>query len=153
MIRIAEVLPPSPSLVWKLASQAGVTEVVGGIPFDDPMNASDEPWDYMPLLRMKQRYEDAGFNLAVIEARPPLNKAKRGQDGRDAEIETACRLLENMGKLGVPVWCYEWMADFNWLRTSTAKLSRGGSLVTSFDSSKLDNAPDTPDGPISEEEL
>jgi mannonate dehydratase len=153
MIKIAEVLPPSPSLVWELASQAGVTEVVGGLPFDDPMNGDDEPWDYMPLLRMKQRYEDAGFNVAVIEARPPLNKAKRGQDGRDAEIETACRLLENMGKLGIPVWCYEWMADFNWLRTSTAKLSRGGSLVTSFDASKLEQAPNTPDGPISEEEL
>ena len=23
-----------------------------------------------------------------------------------------------MGKLGIPVWCYEWMTDFNWLRTN-----------------------------------
>ena len=153
MIKIAEVLPPEPNLVWQLASQAGITEVVGGLPFDDRMNGADDPWDYMPLLRMKQRYNDAGFNVAVIEARPPLNKAKRGQDGRDEEIETACRLLENMGKLGIPVWCYEWMADFNWMRTSTAKVSRGGSLVTSFDNAKLEGAPNTHEGPISEEEL
>ena len=153
MIRIAEVLPPEPSLVWELASQAGISEIVGGLPFNDPMNGSDAPWDYMPLMRMKQRYEEAGFSVAVIEARPPLNKAKRGQDGRDEEIETACILLENMGKLGIPVWCYEWMADFNWLRTSTAKRSRGGSLVTAFDASNLAAAPDTAEGPISEEAL
>lgn len=153
MIRIAEVLPPTPSLVWKLAAQAGITDIVGGLPFDDPMNGDDAPWDFMPLLRMKQRYNDAGFNVEVIEARPPLNKAKRGLDGRDEEIETACTLLENMGKLGIPVWCYEWMADFNWLRTSTARLSRGGSLVTGFDASKLEDAPYTCHGPISEEAL
>ena len=57
-----------------------------------------------------------GFELVVIEARPPLNKAKRGS--RDAqEIGTVCTLIENMGRLGVPVWCYEWMTDFNWVRT------------------------------------
>lgn len=27
---------------------------------------------------MKERYESGGFQLAVIEPRPPLNKAKRG---------------------------------------------------------------------------
>ena len=153
MIRIAEFLPPTPSLLWKLAKQAGVDDAVGGLPFDDPMNGTDRPWDYLPLLRMKQRYADGGFRLAVIESRPPLNKAKRGQEGRDEEIATVCTLLENMGKLDIPVWCYEWMTDFNWLRTSTTTASRGGSLVTSFDYGLLENAPPTEGGPISEDEL
>lgn len=153
MIEIAEFLPPTPSLVWKLAKQAGVNEVVGGLPFDDPMNGHDAPWDYLPLQRMKQRYQDGGFHLAVIEARPPLNNAKRGLPGRDEEIATVCTLLENMGKLGIPVWCYEWMTDFNWLRTSTTTASRGGSLVTSFDYGLVADAPPTEQGPISEETL
>jgi mannonate dehydratase len=44
------------------------------------------------------------------------------------------------------------MADFNWLRTSTSTPSRGGSVVTSFDSALLDPSP-TELGPIGEDEL
>ena len=153
MIEIAEFLPPTPSPLWKLAKQAGVDWAVGGLPFDEKFNGADAPWDYLPLVRMKQRYESGGFKLAVIEARPPFNKAKRGLPGRDEEIATVCTLIENMGKLGIPVWCYEWMTDFNWLRTNINTPSRGGSVVTSFDSALMQNAPPTENGPISEDEL
>ncbi|MCB1547789.1 MAG: mannonate dehydratase [Hyphomicrobiaceae bacterium] len=151
MLEIAEMIPPDYMPVWKLAKQAGVDLAVGGLPFNS-VQASEQPWDLAPLTRMKQRYEDAGFELRVIESRPPLNKAKRGLPGRDEEIGTVCTLLENMGKLGIPVWCYEWMTDFNWVRTNLATPSRGGSVVTSFD---LNDVPAdlTSNPPISEDEL
>ena len=136
MLEIAEFISPTPSPVWKLAKQAGVDLAVGGLPFDD-LQPGEAAWDYTPLLRMKERYAAGGFKLAVIEARPPLNKAKRGLPGRDEEIATVCALLENMAKLDIPVWCYEWMTDFNWLRTNMRTPSRGGSVVTSFDYSDL----------------
>src|SRR5690606_24813351 len=112
MLEIAEFIAPTPSPVWKLARQAGVDLAVGGLAPEDLLQG-EAPWDLEPLTRMKQRYEEGGFKLAVIEARPPLNKAKRALPGRDEEIETVCTLLANMGKLGIPVWCYEWMTDFN----------------------------------------
>jgi mannonate dehydratase len=151
MLEIAEFIRPTPSPVWKLAKQAGVDVAVGGLPFDD-LNAGEAAWDYAPLLRMKERYEVGGFKLAVIEARPPLNQTKRGLAGRDEEIATVCTLLENMGKLCIPVWCYEWMTDFNWLRTNLSTPARGGSIVTSFDYSDVTTEP-TELGPISEDEL
>lgn len=151
MLEIAEFISPAPSPVWKLAKQAGVDLAVGGLPSDD-LRAGEAPWDYAPLKRMKENYEAGGFDLRVIEARPPLNKAKRGLPGRDQEIATVCTLLENMGKLGIPVWCYEWMTDFNWVRTNLAKPSRGGSVVTSFDINDVPgNLTDNP--PIDEEAL
>ena len=153
MLQIAEFLPPTPSPLWKLSKQAGVDWAVGGLPFNEPFNGTDAPWDYLPLVRMKQRYESGGFNLAVIESRPPLNNAKRGLPGGDEEIDTVCTLIENMGRLGIPVWCYEWMTDFNWMRTSTSTISRGGSVVTSYDNSLMKDAPLTENGLISEEKL
>jgi mannonate dehydratase len=152
MLEIAEFIAPAPSPLWKLARQAGVGLAVGGLPLADDCRPGEQPWDLEPLRRMKARYEQGGFTLKVIEARPPLNKAKRGESGRDAEIASVCTLLENIGKLEIPVWCYEWMTDFNWVRTNLATPSRGGSVVTSF------NANDVPADlakgpPISEEAL
>lgn len=151
MLQIAEYISPEPTPVWRLARQAGVDLAVGGLPFNT-LQAGERVCDLAPLERMKHRYEDAGFKLAVIEARPPLNLAKRGLPGRDEEIAVACTLIENMGRLGIPVWCYEWMADFNWLRTNMATPSRGGSVVTSFD---INDVPAnlTSNPPISEDEL
>lgn len=152
MIEIAEFIPPSVTPLWKLAKQAGIDYAVGGLPTSE-MTGAERPWDYRPLAKMKQAYEEGGFTLSVIEARPPLEKTKRGQPGRDEEIGTVCSLLENMGKLGIKVWCYEWMAGFNWVRTSTTTISRGGSLVTSYDHSLAQQMPPPDTGPISEEEL
>lgn len=151
MLRIAEFISPSPSPVWKLARQCGVDLAVGGLPFDT-LRPGETVGDLAPLTRMKQAYEDAGFMLRVIESRPPLNKAKRGLPGRDEEIAVVCTLLESMGRLGIPVWCYEWMTDFNWLRTNMATPSRGGSVVTSFDINDVP-ADLTREPPIDEETL
>ncbi len=57
-----------------------------------------------------------------------------------------------MGKIGVPVWCYEWMTDFNWLRTNLSTPSRGGSVVTSFNAADVSEET-TELGPISEDML
>ncbi|MEO7060016.1 MAG: mannonate dehydratase [Lapillicoccus sp.] len=155
MIQIAEFLPPDPSdgVLWPIVKQAGVRHAVGGLPRPETLATGEAPWDFMPLLRMKALYESHGFELAVIEDRPPLNNAKRGLPAGEEEIDTVCTLIENMGRLGIPVWCYEWMADFNWVRTNTAVPSRGGSLVSGFDAALLTDAPGTEGGPLSEETL
>ncbi len=152
MIQIAEMLPPVHSRLWDLVAQCGVSQAVGALDFAGYYGAAP-PWSYTSLLRVKNAYEDGGFELAVIESRPPLTKAKLGLPGRDEEIDAVCELIDAMGRLGIPVWCYEWMPVLNWMRTSTTIRARGGALVTGYDHSQMLNAPLTEYGEVSEAQL
>src|SRR5437868_15537307 len=135
MIQIAEYLRPEPSLLWKLVKQAGVNHAVGQLPKDD--GGAERPWDIGPLTRAKALYEEAGITLSVIESSPPMQKIRLGLPGRDEEIEWFCTLLRNMGALGIPVLCYNFMAVLGWLRTSSDIVGRGGALVTGYDHAAL----------------
>ena len=152
MLEIAEMLPPTPSPLWTLVKQAGVTHAVGSMPNAD-QTRGQKPWSFDALARAKSAYNDFGFELSVLESRPPLTKAKLGLPGKDEEIETAIELIRNLGRLEIPVWCYEWMPVFNWLRTSTTAPARGGALATAYDHSIMNSGPHTEYGEVTEETL
>lgn len=150
-IQLAEILPPYPNTAWELAKQAGVTHAVSNVP---PAGIDGEGWDFLPLLRMQQRFTDAGITLAVIETGFPwLHLGKLGLPGRDEEIERCQIFIRNLGAIGVPTICWNFMAVFNWMRTSTTIPSRGGALVTGYDHALMADAPTTDAGVVTEEQL
>jgi mannonate dehydratase len=151
MIKIAESLPSQPNLLWKLAKQAGVDYSVG--PLTPEEGSSEKPWDYMPLMRLKTRFQDAGYDLAVIESSPPMQQIRLGLPGRDEEIAWFNTLLRNMGALGIPVLCYNFMTVFGWLRTSTAIPGRGGALVTGYNHDVMRDGPLTEYGEVPEDRI
>lgn len=141
-------LPQPESNRGTLARQLGIDQAVTGLPNTETDAA---PWEYDPLLSMANRYRDAGFDIAVIESRPPMDAIMVGGEAREAQIESVTTLIENLGRLNVPVWCPVWMAKHNWARTAIALPDRGGSLVSGFDLDDLDRAPRL--GSVSEETL
>jgi len=155
-MEIAEILALPPSPLWRMVKQCGVNHAVGRMVFDEEPGGWQEglpPWSYWSLAHVQKIYEEAGFQLAVLESRPPMTKIKLGLPGRDEEIGAVCELIRNLGALGIPVWCYEWMPVLGWIRTSTRIPARGGALTTGFDLAEIRDAPPTNYGKVTEERL
>ena len=65
------------------------------------------PDDFGALKHAKERFAEAGFELVGLEGDQfDMNRIKFGLEGRDDDLERYRRMLENMGKLGIPV--LEW---------------------------------------------
>ncbi len=155
-MEMAEILGLPSNRLWRLVKQCGVEHVVGSLGrrgAAELKNSDRLPWSYDNLAQLKEAYATAGFKFPVLEWRPPTTKIKLGLTGRDDEIEAVCELLRNMGKLGIGVWCYEWMPVKNWMRTNVAHRSRGGALVPAFDLTQLKEKAITKYGKVTEERL
>lgn len=153
-MRIALMLDPYPNVTWSLARQLGVTDAVTKLPQFQSMTDESKPWHFLPLLHLKKRFEDAGLHLSVLEGDQfPMNRIKLGLPGRDEDIDRFCLLLKNMGKVGISTLCYNFMAQFGWLRTSITTRTRGGALTSSFDYDLVKNAPLTEAGMVNEDRL
>ncbi|MGD9713383.1 MAG: mannonate dehydratase [Thermomicrobiales bacterium] len=150
-LTLAEHLPAIPTPLWNLAKQAGVTAAVTSIP-ERP--GDPPPWDFTHLLWLKQEFADRGLDLQVIESAPSFHELiKRGAPERDQMIDRFCEMIENMGRVGIPVMCHNFMAVHGWMRTSMAIPARGGSLVTGYDHRLMAHAPLTEFGEITEDQL
>jgi mannonate dehydratase len=157
MIQIAEILlEPQPTTFWQVLRQVGVDHAVGVLPRRDRdwrEERGDQPWHYAPLAVYRQTVESAGLRLSVIEDNPPMDRIRLGRPGRDEEIDEFCVLVRALGKLGIPVLCYNWMPVLGWVRTGLALRGRGGAVVAGFDHQTWRDAPATRAGTASEDAL
>lgn len=149
MLKLAEVLPAEPNLLWTYCQQLGIEHVVS---FLDRRASPEPPWSLPALRRQKERFEAAGFDWQVIESSPPMQNIRLGRPGREQEVEWFCQMLEAMGELGIPVVCYNFMAHLGWTRTAVELPGRGGALVSGFDLADLPPGP-TEVGEVPEERL
>ncbi|MEJ7769024.1 MAG: mannonate dehydratase, partial [Chitinophagaceae bacterium] len=78
---------------------------------------------------------------------------KFGLGERDGDIELYKRMLVNMGRLGINLLCYNFMAGMGWYRTSTDIQQRGGALVSGFDAATAEQQPHTEYGEVSSENI
>ena len=157
MIDIAEYFQPSSPDRWvRTLHQIGVNSVVTELersPNGYHDGLTDRPWDMPSLRRVVDRYRSLDMHVAAVEDWPPMDKLRLGLPGREEELEWVATLLTNLGALGVPMWCYNWMAVSNWTRTRIRVPGRGGAWVTGFSASDLVDSPDTWAGKVDSGQL
>ena len=83
----------------------------------------------------RRAYEEAGLQWTVLEG-VNLTRAQLGVAGRDEDIARFITLIRDCAAVGQRIICYNWMPAVNWSRSDSARVDRGGSLVTAFDLEK-----------------
>lgn len=116
------------------ARQLGVT----GIQLNTPKLHGKQRWEYEDLLALRERCESYGLRLEALENVPIhfYNEVMVGGPRRDEQIEHYQTTIRNMGRAGIPILGYHFMANFVW-RTSFQTVGRGGAHVSSFDLSAV----------------
>ncbi len=137
---IAEFLPATPDLSWKLARQIGVTHAI--VKAAPELTGLEAPWNRDALRTICQRFSDAGFQLIGVEGDQfDMQRIKLGRAGRDEDLEKYAAMLGNMGELGIPLLCYNFMATIGWCRTRVDVPTRGGAFTSRFTLSELSSEP------------
>ena len=140
--------------VVHFTKQLGLQDIQFNMYHGSPHLPGDTHWEYMDLLKLRTRCEDAGLRLNAIENVPIkfYDKIMLGLPGRDEQIEHMATTIRNMGRAGIPIFGYHFVVTGVW-RTSSTTPARGGALVTSFDYELAKDAPLSYDRVYTDDEI
>lgn len=99
--------------------------------------APGDPWPLESLEQLAERIASAGLDFAVVESIPVHEDIKLGKPSRDRLIENYCTSVRNVGTMGIPVVCYNFMPIFDWTRTSLDMPLADGSTTLAFSDGDL----------------
>lgn len=146
------MLPPKSDKRWILARQMGVDRAIAKLAPE--LTGTAPPWDAEALAGWVKAYGEGDFAIVGLEGDQfDMSRIKLGLPGRDDDIERYKRMLQNMGRAGIRLLCYNFMAEIGWYRTRTAVPTRGGALVTGFRQSEADALGPTPAGIVPAERI
>ncbi len=136
----------------RLARQIGVNHVIAGVV---PALAKVTPDRYEEALeKVKADYRAAELTIAGIEGHPvPAERIKLGVPGWEEELEKYCAAVKAMGKVGLTMLCYNFMAGLGWYRTNVKVAERAGALTSEFDNRVAQQQGLTRWGEVSEEKI
>lgn len=97
-----------------------------------------EVWTQDEIKALKQEIENGGMELSGIESVNIHDAIKIGSSDRDKYIQNYIETLENLGKEGIDLVCYNFMPVFDWTRSELAKPRPDGSTVLSYDQGEID---------------
>ena len=143
---LVEFVPPTPHPLWKLCLQMGITDVI--VKVNPSLTGLPDPWRFETLKGIVDRLASAGLKVVGLEGDPfdmaPIKEFGAAGEGRaparPQALDHYCELLESMGRLGIPLLCYNFMVGTGWARTGVRE-GRGGAKATYFSLAETPSAP------------
>ncbi len=104
-----------------------------GIVLNTAKLAGDKEWAYEDLLALKERCASYGLRIESLENTPLgfYDQAIWAGPERDEQIAHYQTTIRNLGRAGIPILGYHWMANGVW-RTGWEAVGRGGATVSVF---------------------
>jgi mannonate dehydratase len=134
-----------------LGLQMGVTHVIAGA---NLRRGGDEEQYVAQLQSIKDRYAQQGLTIAGVESHPvSAERIKLGVEGREQEMADYVNAIKALGRVGIKMICYNFMAGLGWTRTSQSVPERGGAATSGFDYEYSKTQGLTQYGEISEEKM
>ena len=121
--------------LWQIRQIPGVTGVITTL-YDIP---AGDVWPIERIKALQKEVEDAGLEIAGIESVNIHDAIKIGNSERERYIENYITTLDNLGKCGIKLVCYNFMPVFDWTRTDLAKMRPDGSTVLAYDQKVVDS--------------
>ncbi len=112
----------------------GVTGVIATLYDAKP----GEVWSREKIRGLREEVEAAGLHISGIESVNVHDAIKTGASERDEYIAHYIETLENLGKEGIHLVCYNFMPVFDWTRTELARMRPDGSTVLAYTQKAVD---------------
>lgn len=101
-------------------------------------SAPGEVWSVSEIRELKNEVREAGLHISGIESVNVHEAVKAGAPERDKYIDNYIKTLENLGKEGIRLVCYNFMPVFDWTRTELARKRPDGSTVLAYTQAAVD---------------
>lgn len=151
-IQLAELFQPGEDNKIKMARQIGIKHAIVGV--SGVLSQVPRQRYASALEKIKAEFQAVGMAIAGVESHPvSAEKIKLGLPGRDEEIENYIAAIQALGRVAIPMICYNFMAGLGWYRTRADVLERGGALVSEFDNQAAIQQGLTQWGAVSEDKI
>lgn len=139
-MKLGMMLPAKECTQWSLAAQLGIKYAITKA--NPKLTGLNDPSDYQSLKTVRDAFNRYGLQLYGLEGDEfDMDRIKLGLDGRDEDIEKYKKMLENMGRLGIKMLCYNFMGGVGWYRTDNDVSERGGAVSCGFNIDRSEKKP------------